>query len=125
MFALSLAKDRAPTETAHALGIGSDGFDDARTNLPKPVPIAPMLESESWTNGSVCFWRMDYLDIVTPYAKSKRNRVGDFEVTVAPIDDYAEIAQRLANTHGVEPTALVCIQAPPPGKCRCKPSASI
>ena len=39
--------------------------------------------------------------------------VQDFEVTVVPIDDYAEIAQRLAGTHGVEPTALVCIQAPP------------
>ena len=39
--------------------------------------------------------------------------VQDLEVTVAPIDDYAEIAQRLAATHAVEPTAMVCIQAPP------------
>ena len=39
--------------------------------------------------------------------------VQDLEVTVAPIDDYAGIAQRLAATHAVEPTALVCIQAPP------------
>ena len=42
--------------------------------------------------------------------------VRDFEVTVAPIEEYAEISKRLANTHGVEPTALVCIQAPPSRK---------
>ena len=42
--------------------------------------------------------------------------VQDLEVTVAPIDDYSDIAQRLANTHGVEPTALVSVQAPPTRK---------
>ena len=39
-------------------------------------------------------------------------RVKDCKVTVAPVEDYLEIAQRLASTHGVEPTALVCIEAP-------------
>ena len=39
-------------------------------------------------------------------------RVQGFKVTVAPVEGYLEIAQRLASTHGVEPTALVCIEAP-------------
>ena len=38
-------------------------------------------------------------------------RSRNFKVTVAPIEGYLEIAQRLASTHGVEPTALVCIEA--------------
>ncbi|MXY43286.1 MAG: hypothetical protein F4Y50_04390 [Dehalococcoidia bacterium] len=40
-------------------------------------------------------------------------RVNDFKVTVAPVEGYLEIAQRLPSTHGVEPTALVGIEAPP------------
>ena len=37
-------------------------------------------------------------------------RAQDFKVTVAPVEGYLEVAQRLASTHGVEPTAMVCIE---------------
>ena len=40
-------------------------------------------------------------------------KVQGFEVEISAIEDYLGIAQRLANTHGIEPTARVRIQAPP------------
>ena len=40
-------------------------------------------------------------------------RVMDYEVTVAPIDDLLEKAQRLTRTYAVEPTALVSVEIPP------------
>lgn len=38
-----------------------------------------------------------------------------FQAVITPIDDYSEIAARLTSTKGVEPTALVRIEAPPSG----------
>ena len=37
--------------------------------------------------------------------------VHDFEVEVIPVDDYIEVAHRLRNMHGVEPTAHVWIRS--------------
>ena len=36
-----------------------------------------------------------------------------FEALITPIAGYSEIAPRLSATKGVEPTALVCLEAPP------------
>lgn len=43
-------------------------------------------------------------------------RALDFDVVVAPMDDYLEKAQRLARTHGIEPTARVSVEIQQGGK---------
>ena len=36
-------------------------------------------------------------------------KVKDFEVTISPVNDYLDKAERLTNSNGIEATALVCI----------------
>ena len=38
-------------------------------------------------------------------------RAQSFDIVVAPVEEYSEIAQRLTSTHGTEPTALVSVES--------------
>ena len=36
----------------------------------------------------------------------------DYRITVQPVDDYQDVAERISHGHGVEPTAWVCVESP-------------